>query len=73
MTAAPSAAKYFAIEAPIPLEAPVTTATFPVSFADIAALPFSILYFPVHIDVGPLWKGSGIVLMSTEWHIMNNL
>src|SRR5215510_13445995 len=31
ITAAPSAARCLAIEAPIPLEAPVTTATFPAS------------------------------------------
>jgi hypothetical protein len=33
-TAAPSAEKRRAIEAPMPLEAPVTTATFSVSFIE---------------------------------------
>src|SRR5262245_45020502 len=33
-TAAPSAARWTPIEAPMPLDAPVTTATFPLSFAD---------------------------------------
>jgi hypothetical protein len=32
MTDAPSAARCLAISAPMPLEAPVTTAIFPVSF-----------------------------------------
>lgn len=34
-TAAPSAASFFAMAAPMPLDAPVTTATFPASFFEV--------------------------------------
>src|SRR5438874_13542979 len=38
-TAAPSAARCVAIEAPMPFDAPVTTATFPSSFLGMMCLP----------------------------------
>src|SRR5258708_5715063 len=43
MTEAPSAARCFAIAAPIPFDAPVTTATFPLSLFDIIDTSFKCL------------------------------
>src|SRR5215471_15343472 len=42
-TAAPSAANAFAMPAPIPFDAPVTTATFPFSFPLFICVPFICL------------------------------
>src|SRR5256885_11501504 len=43
MTVAPSAANCLAMPAPIPFDAPVTTATFPFSFPFFICVPFVVL------------------------------
>src|SRR6516225_524905 len=56
MVAAPSAASAFAMAAPMPLDAPVTTATLPVSLFDFAFIRIirrGWSMFPVHMSRAP--------------------
>src|SRR5262249_9220049 len=59
-TSAPCSASARAAAAPMPREPPVTNATLPVRFFDMATTPYSLLVLigpPFQGDIPPNWRG----------------